>query len=149
MCLPLGFIWEDFWLKHKLLFTVTILADLLLPLMICLLWRRGALLVMPLFIMSHLFLGRLNECIGKTHHECWVLGIAHIVSTLCAHLLFQWLWSTYVYHGNPDDETIGAEMLAIIVGLSITIYLLIRSLSIDEARHGKAFAGLLKRCFGK
>lgn len=118
-----------FGMKHKPLFAAAIAADLSLPLMICLLWRSGAPLVWPLFIISHLFLGWLNERIGKTRRERLALGIAHMASTLCAHLLFQWLWNTYVYHGSPDGETIGVGQLGMIVGLIITLYLLIRSLS--------------------
>ena len=126
-------------MKHKLLFVAAIAADLSLPLAICLLWRRGAPLVWPLFIVCHFFLGWLNERVGETRHTRTALGISHIASTLGAHLLFQWLWNTYVYHGSPDGETTGAGMLAILVGLFITTFLLIRSLNSDETRHGKAF----------
>ena len=119
-------------MKHRLLFTAALAADLSLPVVAWLFWKHGALLVMPLFIVCHILLDRLNRHVGKTCRERMALGIVYIISTICAHGLFQWLWNTRVYHGEPDTETIAGGQALILIGLAITGYQLNRSLKEAE-----------------
>lgn len=121
-------------MKHIFLFCVAFAAHVVLPALVWLLWRKGALLVMPLFILCHYLLNRLNLYCGRTRREIKALSIAHIVFTVGAHLLFQWLWSTYVYGGRPDAETIAAGQLVLLIGVGITSFLLMHNLNKDESR---------------
>lgn len=121
-------------MKNRLLFCAALAAHIVLPAVVWLLWRKGALLVMPLFILCHILLNILNLHCGRTRFAIKVLSITHIVFTIGAHLLFQWLWDTYVYGGRPDAETIGAGQLLILIGIGITSFQLMHNLDKAESR---------------
>ena len=147
-------------MKNQISFYLAITANLAL-LLVCLCWRGGGPIVFPMLAMLHIVLFLLNNIAGKRWGQVLVLGLTHIAATFLVHQQTGWLYLRYV---SNDAEGQLVFMYGCLVGVVWTSILLIVSLvwfglmvwyqavtsaemARDEARHGKAFKGLLERYF--
>ncbi len=112
--------------KHNLSLIAAVLANLSLPIW-CIFYRAGYPLFLLLMLISHFVLYRLNRHVGRKKWEAILLGAAQIAATICAHLLFIWLWDQYIYLGQTDYETVFVSQSLTIFGALIALYLLWRN----------------------
>lgn len=92
-------------MRNKIVFPLALAANVA-PLCMCLLYRRGAMLLYPVFAVIHILLFLLNCRVAKTKFQVIVLGLIHIVVTICAHQQIGWL-----YLHNVVDDVEGRAIL--------------------------------------
>ena len=117
--------------KHKLSLMADVLANLSLPIW-CIFYRAGYPLFLLLMLISLFVLYKLNRQVGRKKWEAILLGASQIAATVCAHLLFGWLWDQYIYLGQTDYETVFVSQSLTIIGALIAFLLLWRNLQTAE-----------------
>lgn len=113
-------------MKSKIVFLLALAANVA-PLSLCLFYRRGALLLYPLFAVIHILLFLLNRTAAKTKFQVILLGLIHIAVTICTHQQEGWLYLHYVC-----DDVVGRTIIALgtWVGAIWTTILLVVSIVI-------------------
>ena len=117
--------------KHLLSLIAAVLANLSLPIW-CVFYKAGYPLFLLLMLISHFVLYKLNRHVGKKDWEIFLLGIAQIAATVCAHLLLARLWDQYIYLGHTDYETVFVSQSLTILDVLFVFYLLWRNLRAVE-----------------
>ena len=119
---------------------------------LCLLYRRGAMLLYAILVLLHILLFLLNGAVARSKFQLILLGLIHIAATVCTHQQFGWL---YLHNVCDDVEGKAIVMLGTWVGEVWTAVLLVVSVLTFNLKQkaakqpGKAFEGLLKRYFGE
>lgn len=127
-------------MKSKVVFLLALAANVA-PLSLCLFYRRGALLLYPVFAVIHILLYLMNRRAAKSKFQVILLGLIHIAVTICTHQQVGWL---YLHHVFDDVEGRGIFMLGTWVGAIWTTILLGASISSFNQQqkaakqHGKA-----------
>lgn len=95
------------------------------PVCLCLLYRRGAMLLYAILVLLHILLFLLNGAVARTKLQLILLGLIHIAATVCTHQQFGWL---YLHHVCDDAEGRAIIMLGTWVGAIWTTVLLAASM---------------------
>lgn len=110
-------------MKNKIAFPLALAANAA-PLCLCLFYRRGAMFLYAIFAVIHILLFLLNRAAAKTKLQVILLGLIHIVVTICTHQQFGWL---YLHELCDDVEGRAIFMLGTWVGAIWTTVLLVVS----------------------
>ena len=95
------------------------------PIVLCFLYEGGGLLLFMLFPPLHILLFLLNNRAAQTWKQVVVLGLLHMIVTVCTHQLSGWLYSRFL-----TDDIAGRAIYfgGALLGLAFTIVLFIISL---------------------
>ena len=112
-------------MKNKIMFLVALVANVV-PLGLGFFYHKGVLLLYPMMLAIHMILYRLNRVAAKTKFQLGLLGLTHIIVTICTHQLVGWLYLNLVY-----DDPVGRAIviLGTLVGAIWTTHLHIESVS--------------------
>lgn len=134
-------------MKSKRAFWFALVANVV-PLSLCFLYRKGALLLFSLFPLVHILLFLLNHSAAKTMFQTVLLGLLHVAVTICTHQLFGWLYLRYVFY---DVEGKAIVTMGTLVGTIWATILLVVSVILfrRKQRSTSVFKGLPKNSFSK
>ena len=112
-------------MKNKIMFLIALVANVA-PLCLGFFYHKGALLLYPMMVVIHMILYRLNRVAAKTKMQLVLLGITHIIVTVCTHQLVGWLYLSLIC---DDPEGRAIFILGTLVGAIWTTHLHIESVS--------------------
>lgn len=111
-------------MKSRIAFPLALAANAALV-CLCLLYRRGAMLLYAILVLLHILLFLLNGAVARSKLQLILLGLIHIAATVCTHQQFGWL---YLHNVCDDVEGKAIVMLGTWVGAVWTAVLLAASM---------------------
>lgn len=90
------------------------------PLSLGFFYHKGVMLLYPMMVVIHMILYRLNRAAAKTKMQLILLGLTHIIVTICTHQLVGWLYLNLVF---DDPEGRAIFILGTLVGAIWTTHL--------------------------
>ena len=106
-------------MKNKIMFLMALVANVA-PLSLGFFYHKGALLLYPMMVVIHMILYRMNRAAAKTKMQLILLGLTHIIVTICTHQLVGWLYLNLVF---DDPEGRAILILGTLVGAIWTTHL--------------------------
>lgn len=106
-------------MKNKIIFLMALVANVA-PLSLGFFYHKGLLLLYPMMVVIHMILYRLNRAAAKTKMQLILLGLTHIIVTICTHQLVGWLYLNLVF---DDPEGRAILILGTLVGAIWTTHL--------------------------
>ena len=117
-------------MKRTMLYVIALAANISL-LLVCLLYRLGAMVEYPAFITMHIIITVVNIIAADKMWQVITLGVTHAITTFFAHLISWHLYSQYLLNSFPIEHDYEGEYVsyyACIIGLVFTLVLFIISL---------------------